>query len=66
LEELYSDLPVVFIDNYEDISEEFLVRKYEEILDKSFNFNKIKFRNDFYKKSKKPIEQAFRRYIPNK
>jgi hypothetical protein len=43
LEELYSDLPVVFIDNYEDISEEFLVRKYEEILDKSFNFNKIKF-----------------------
>lgn len=43
LEELYSGLPVVFINNYEEISEEFLRNKYDEILNKSFNFNKLKF-----------------------
>jgi hypothetical protein len=43
LEELYSDLPVVFIDNYEDISESFLSLKINEMKNKSYNFEKLKF-----------------------
>lgn len=43
LEDLYSGLPVVFINNYEEISEEFLLNKYDETLNRSFNFDKLKF-----------------------
>lgn len=47
LEELYSDLPVVFIDNYEEISEQFLLESLNNIKNKTFNFNKLNF--DYWK-----------------
>jgi hypothetical protein len=43
LKKLYSDLPVVFINKYEDITEEFLLTKRDELQNKSFNYNKLKF-----------------------
>ena len=43
LEELYKDLPVVFIDKYEEQTEDFLIQKQMEFSNKTFNYEKIKF-----------------------
>lgn len=43
LEELYKDLPVVFIDKYEELTEDFLIQKQMEFSNKTFNYEKIKF-----------------------
>lgn len=42
-EELYSDLPVVLINDYEEITFDFLNIKLNEIKHKNFNFDKLKF-----------------------
>ena len=36
------DLPIVFVDNYEDISEELLESEYKRIKSEKFNFDKLK------------------------
>jgi hypothetical protein len=41
--EEFSDLPILFIDKWEDITEEFLLKKYEEIIKKEYNLDKLKF-----------------------
>jgi hypothetical protein len=43
LEDLYSDLPVLFINEYDEISESFLSLKINEMKNKSYNFEKLKF-----------------------
>jgi|694.fasta_scaffold00093_56 hypothetical protein len=43
LKKLYSNLPVIFIDKYEEITEDFLLNKKNELKNKSFNYNKLKF-----------------------
>lgn len=43
LEELYKDLPVVFISEYSEITDSFLNKSLELIMNKSFNFDKLKF-----------------------
>lgn len=43
MEELYADLPVLFIDQYEEICRDFLQEKLEEIKSRKFNFEKLKF-----------------------
>jgi hypothetical protein len=43
LKDLYKDLPVVFIDKYEELTEEFLKNKQIEFNNKTFNYEKIKF-----------------------
>lgn len=40
---LYMDLPVIFIDNYEELTSEFLVNKRNELKNKQFNYDKMKF-----------------------
>jgi hypothetical protein len=47
LKHLYEDLPVIFIDSYDEITEEFLLQKQTEFKDKTFNYNKLKF--DYWK-----------------
>lgn len=42
-EELYADLPVVFINDYEEINFDFLNTKLDDIKSKKFNFEKLKF-----------------------
>ena len=41
LKEKYRDLPVIFTNNFEGITKEFLARKYEEILNIDYNFDKL-------------------------
>jgi hypothetical protein len=43
LEELYKDLPVLFINDYSEISKFYLKNFLNKISDQSFNFDKIKF-----------------------
>jgi len=43
LEELYQDLPVLFINDYSEISDYFLEKSLDSIMKKSFNFDKLKF-----------------------
>jgi hypothetical protein len=43
LQDLYSDLPVVFIDDYDQISEQFLVDRTKEMSSRTFNFKKLTF-----------------------
>lgn len=40
--EEFEDLPILFIDNWENIDEKFLNDQYEYIMNKSYNFNKLK------------------------
>lgn len=39
---LFTDLPILFIDNWEIINEDFLNEKYEEIINKDWNMDKLK------------------------
>ena len=41
LDELYADLPVLIIDNWNDITPEFLEMKYQEITSKKYNIDKL-------------------------
>jgi hypothetical protein len=41
LDSLYDDLPVVIVDNWNLVTEEFLEKKYEEFGNKSFNLDKL-------------------------
>jgi hypothetical protein len=43
LKELYKDLPVVFIDKYEELTKEFLLYKEEQFKNSKFNYEKLKF-----------------------
>lgn len=43
LKKLYSDLPVLFIERYDEITEDFLLENRNIIKSKSFNFEKLKF-----------------------
>jgi len=38
---LYEDLPVLIVDDYSEITEEFLLTKYEEMSEKTYNFDKL-------------------------
>lgn len=39
----FRDLPILFIDNWDEISEEFLQKKYDEIISTKWNMEKLKF-----------------------
>ena len=39
--EYFNDLPILFVDNYDNISVEFLNQKYDEFKNKSFNLDKL-------------------------
>jgi hypothetical protein len=41
--EEFKDLPILFIDNWEEINPEFLNEKYAEIMSKTWNMEKLKF-----------------------
>jgi hypothetical protein len=43
LEKLYSDLPVIFVDNWSDVTEEFLINSLNKIKLQNFNYEKLKF-----------------------
>ena len=43
LQELYSELPVVFIDSYDQLNESFLRQELNSLSNKTFNFEKLKF-----------------------
>lgn len=38
----HTDLPILIVDRWEDVTPEFLEKKYEEIISKKWNFNKLK------------------------
>ena len=42
-EELYSDLPVLIVNNFSDITESFLQKEYERIVNSKWNMKKLKF-----------------------
>ena len=52
LEKLYADLPVVFVDRWEEVTQDFLMRKAEEFAESQFNYDKLRFYwwRDFIKK----------------
>ena len=39
----FKDLPILFIDSWDEISEEFLNKKYDEITTAQWNMEKLKF-----------------------
>lgn len=41
LDNIFTDLPVIIVDNYNEITEDFLNQKYEEIKNKQYNLDKI-------------------------
>lgn len=41
LQKLYEDLPVLFVDDWNEITESFLENKYKEMLNKKYNYNKL-------------------------
>jgi hypothetical protein len=41
LDHIFEDLPVVIVDDYKEVTEEFLNQKYEEIKSKTYNFKKL-------------------------
>ena len=41
MDELYEDLPVLLVENYENITEEYLNKEYDRIKKSSYNFNKL-------------------------
>ena len=41
LEEKYRDLPVLWTNNYHEISESYLLKKYDEMLDKTYDFSTL-------------------------
>ena len=51
---LFTDLPILFIDDWSVIDEEFLKNKYDEIVNKNWNMDKLKisYWMDFIKTNK--------------
>ena len=43
----YDDLPVVYVNNWEEITEEFLNKEYEKIMNSTYNYEKLYF--EFWK-----------------
>ncbi|MDR3550950.1 MAG: hypothetical protein P4L31_06060 [Candidatus Babeliales bacterium] len=41
LDAIFQDLPVVIVDDYKEVTEEFLYKKYDELKDKKYNFRKL-------------------------
>jgi hypothetical protein len=39
---LFEDLPILFIDDWNEVNEDFLNEKYEEIINKDWNIDKLK------------------------
>ena len=39
---MYDDLPVIFVNNYEMVTEKYLLNEWEKMSKKTFNFDKIK------------------------
>lgn len=52
LDDLYSDLPVLFVDRWEEVTPEFLEQKYKEITSKKYNIEKL-FMEYWWKKIEK-------------
>jgi len=44
MRDLYQDLPVVFINSYEELTKDFLHKKQLEFKNKNFNYEKLKFK----------------------
>jgi len=47
MEDFY-DLPILFVDNWESLTEDYLNMKYDEIMSKEYNLEKLKI--DYWKK----------------
>jgi len=60
IDDLYSDLPVLFIDRWEDVTPEFLEQKYQEITSKKYDIDKL-FMEYWWKK----IEHVRDEYLKN-
>jgi hypothetical protein len=43
MKKLYEDLPVIFIDKYEDLTTEYLMEQKKLLTSKQFNYNKLTF-----------------------
>lgn len=42
LNDLYTDLPVLIINNFEDLNKDFLIQQYDLIIKKDYNYDKLK------------------------
>jgi len=51
----YKGCPILFTDDYSEITEEYLTQKYEEMIDTSYNFNKL-----FLSKYNQPTQDFIR------
>ena len=40
--EAYKELPILFVNNWHNITEDFLNKKYDEIMSKEYNFDKLR------------------------
>ena len=68
LDPLFADLPVLIIDKWEDITEEYLEQKYQEMTSKKYNIEKLfleywhnrihDVRNSFLGKYRSPIKRG--------
>jgi hypothetical protein len=45
---LFTDLPILFINNWEELTYDFLNKKYEEMINQNWNYDKLKI--DYWKK----------------
>lgn len=54
LDQIFEDLPVIIVDDYAEITEDFLNQKYEEMKTKTYNMNKLymKYWSDLINKAK--------------
>ena len=69
LDELYADLPVLFVEKWEDVTPEFLEQKYQEIMSKKYNIEKLfmeywwhkirQVRDDYLEKHTEPVQYSF-------
>jgi hypothetical protein len=59
LDSLFDDLPVIFVNNWSEITEAFLEQKYQEIKSSSYNYEKMY--ADYWIKEIKNYQQAFSR-----
>ena len=59
LDPLYEDLPVLIIDDWKEITQELLEKKYQEMIHKNYNFNKlyIKYWLDLIDKYQKKVRE---------
>ena len=63
LNKLYEDLPVLIVDDYSIINKEYLTVKYEEIIKKEYNFEKL-YSNYWYNKIKNYDSYIDKKYEP--